>query len=320
MSLPSLPLKDGVLEIDNSFIEKLITCPRALDYAYLQKRVPSSGKPALNFGSVIHAALEARYKRCKNVTPDILDEQSIIEEVILPYFANNPQPEDDHRTPDFAIELFRKYNQIYNVEPFSLLVDEKGDVISEISFSTRLTEITYNGTNIPVNYVGRIDLPVLWDGQIIIIDHKTTSMLGGYYFDGQKVNPQFEGYCWAFEKTTGRTVNGFAINAIRTKAMPAKPRTGWDAWWSEGFGRHKEYLRPCQLEEWHTNVLALIDEFIWHYGRGYMPMKKKACTLYGKCSYYDVCYLPMDARQQVLGSDQFQANEWSPLKNEITKE
>lgn len=329
MNLPPLPLKNGVLEIDNSFIEKLTTCPRALQYAYLQKRIPSGDRPPLNFGSAIHAALEYRYKTLKNEPPTFLDNQDIFDKVLQPYFANNPQPEEDHRTLQFAYEIVEQYNSRYAHEPFSLMVKDDGSVMAEMSFAVPLFEFTPKSTQwsyenneyytleqepIKVIYTGRIDLPVLWDNQIVIGDHKTTGMLGSFYMDGLKVSPQFEGYCWAFEQLTGKKVSGFFINAIRTKSKPGKPTKGWDSWWDESFSRHKEYLRPGQLDEWKNNTIQLIKEFFYHYSNDFMPQKKKACTMYGKCPYYDICYLPEESRQQMLKSDQFTNNEWSPLK------
>jgi len=307
--LPPLPLKDGVFEIDNSFLEALTTCPRKLEYSRLLKRQPSADKPALSFGTAIHHALEWRYKTLKNTPPSVLDEAACLNDVLTPYFTANPAPEEDHRTLSFAFEVFQEYNKRYHVEPFQLMLDPAGKVITELSFSLPFGTFC----NIPVAYTGRIDLPVIWDGQIIILDHKTTSMLGNYYFDGQKISPQYEGYAWAFEKATKQQVAGFAINAIRTKAPPAKPRTGWQTWWDEGFMRHKEYLRPGQLDEWFANTQALVNEFFFHYNNDYMPTKKKACTMYGKCAYYDVCYLDPMSRAGMLRSDEFQDNEWSPL-------
>lgn len=327
MNLPPLPLVDGRLLIDNSFIEALTTCPRKLQYDRLLKRRPTLEKPSLTFGTAIHLALEWRYKNCKNEPMTVLDEQTLIEEVLTPFFTNNPQPDGDHRTLQFAIEIVKHYNQRYMVEPFKLVTDKDQKVMTELSFCLPLFEFDpeqlFNNSKdfkvlannkIPIYYVGRIDLPVIWDEQVIIVDHKTSGMLGNFYFDGQKVAPQYEGYCWGFEQLTGLPVSGFCINAIRTKDMPAKPRSSWDMWWDEGFQRHKEYLRPGQLDEWKKNTIKLIEEFFWHYQNDFMPQKKKACTLYGKCAYYDVCYLPEPNREQVLNSDQFEENNWTPLK------
>ena len=314
MNLPKLPLHEGALFVDNSFVEKLIVCPRSLEYSYLRQRVPVADNAALSFGTIIHAALEYRYRNCKNEPPTPFDEQDVSDKVLSPLFEKMSFPEGDHRTHQHALEIIKHYNTIYNTEHFRLMTDPKGDVMAELSFILKLTELDTSIGIVPVYYTGRIDLPVLWDGQAIVIDHKTSSQLGSLYFDGQRVSAQFEGYAWAFEQLTGIPAAGYCINAIRTKEPPAKPKGGWDAWWSEGFQRHKEYLRPGQLEEWHKNTITHIREFFWHYGNDFMPQRKKACTLYGKCPYYDTCYLPIEQRLGELSSDRFRDNTWSPLK------
>lgn len=320
ISLPPLPLRNGALEIDNSFLSAFISCPRKSQYSSLARRIWAGERPALNFGSAIHRALEYRYTTLRNEAPTVLDEQDIFDHALKPYFDANPQPEDDHRTLEFAREVIGMYNQRYAHEPFSLMVDKDGKVMAEMSFAVPL--FTYRmgkdlqgiDHNIPIIYTGRIDLPVLWDGQVFIGDFKTSGMLGPSKADEYKISPQFEGYCWAFEKLTGTKPGGFFIRGIRTKSKPGSAKAGWDKWWDECFMSHKEYLRPGQLDEWYRNTVALVEEFFWHYQRGFMPQKKQACTMYGKCPYYEICYMPEASREQVLQSDMYTANEWSPLK------
>lgn len=315
---PILPLlQDGAFLVDNSFLDSTTTCVRKAQYRYLLNRSPGGEKAALNFGTAIHLALDWRYKTCQNRQVTDADEQHIHDNILVPFFEQNPVAEGEHRTLNWCFEIIKHYNKNYLIEPFKLLKwKDRDEVMSEITFIHDLATLKYDGQDIPVKYVGRIDLPVVWDDCLMILDHKTTSMLGNFYFDGQKISPQYEGYCWAMQRTLGTNlVSGFCINGIRTKEAPAKPRSGWDVWWSECFERHKEYLRPGQLEEWQENTIALIEEWLWHYGRGIFPAKKKACTMYGKCAYYDVCYLPKQNRELVLAGDQFIEDKWSPLKD-----
>lgn len=314
LPLTSLPLHDGALLIDNSFIEALTACPRKLEYSYLRKRVQATENAALNFGTAIHKALEFRYTRCQNQQMTSELEQECHDKILQPFFESSPTPEGDHRTLDFAMEILREYNLRRVVEPFNLLTDQAGKTMCELSFALPLMEVTYLGQPIKVIYIGRVDLPTMREKQIVVMDHKTASMLGDRYFDGQKVAAQFEGYCWAFTKLSGLPVAGFEINGIRTKEKPGRPMKGWSTWWDECFDRHLEYLRPGQLEEWEENTKAHIREFLYHCEQGYLPMRKKACTMYGKCPYYDVCYLPAHQRDQELRSTHFQDNTWSPLK------
>ena len=70
------------------------------------------------------------------------------------------------------------------------------------------------------------------------------------------------------------------------------------------------------MEEWKNNVIDLIEEFLWHYKRNYMPMKTSWCSSYGRCQYYDVCQLNSADRGILLASGQFTENKWSPLNKE----
>ncbi len=322
-----LPLVDGAMFIDNSTLELLTTCPRALEYSRLFRRVSAAAKPSLSFGSAIHLALEWRYRNCKNQPPDALEE-SEQSATLSKFFAENPVDEDEFRNLNWAVEVIKHYNQAYQVEPFNVLVDAAGVPLVELEFALHLfdywaadgLECYVNGVkktlyDIPVYYSGRIDLPVAWDNQIVVIDHKTTSVLGDYYFKEARVSPQMLGYCWAFEQITGTKVNAFCVNAIRSREAPQKPKGGIDAWWNENFMRHREFVMAHQLEEWKKNTIYLVEEFFWHYERGFFPQRKKWCvSKFGACPYYDVCDLPPSERGLMLESTMFADNNWSPLR------
>ncbi len=179
---------------------------------------------------------------------------------------------------------------------------------------------------IPVIYSGRIDLPIQKDGQLFVMDHKTTSMMGQPFWDEQRVSPQHLGYAWAFERTTGRRPTGYVVNAIRTKECPQyvlagktfKGKEGKTTspaeWWQQTFQRDVFPVTDSKLSEWKTNTIDLVEEFFWHYQRDFMPQKKKWCASYGRCPYYDVCLLAPSDRGVVLASGEFADNTWSPLK------
>ena len=327
-----LPLIDGAFFIDNSTLELLTTCPRALEYNRLFRRVAAAAKPSLAFGSAIHLALDYRYRNCRNNPPDALEESEQAA-VLAKFFSDNVPPEDDFRNLNWAIEVIKRYNQTYQVEPFNILVDEKGEPMVEMPFALKLFDYShYPSTSwmvpegqevhtdgqkvvIPVYYSGRIDFPVMWGEHLVVIDHKTTSMLGDYYFKDQRVSPQMFGYVWAFEQLTGRRPTAFCINAIRSRPMPQKPAGGFDRWWQENFQRHTEFVFPHQIDEWKKNTIALVEEFFWHFSRSYFPQKKRWCSgKFGLCPYYDVCDLPSSERGLMLESTLFADNNWSPLR------
>ena len=332
MQLPPLPLVDGCLFVDNSMLELLTTCPRALQYNRFMKRIGATAKPSLAFGSAIHLALEHRYKTYRNLQPDVALESEIAD-VLSKFFSETPQPVDDYRTLNWAMEIVKRYNRTYDLEPFQLLTDPKGEVMVELSFAlplfTYLTDrpdiLGIIGNSVPVIYTGRIDLPVLWDDQLFIGDHKTTSMLGPSFFDKMKMSAQQKGYCWAFEQLTGQDVVGYFINAIRVKEPPlslgkegGRSKTTEATWWRESFQRERYFLQPGELEEWKANTILLIKEMFYHYQTGVMPMKTAWCHSYGRCPYFDVCSLPKDDRELMLSSGLFTDNKWDPLKKPTT--
>jgi hypothetical protein len=326
--LPPLPLIDGCLFIDNSgWIESLQTCHRLLQYKSLALRIGVGEKPALNFGSAIHLALEHRYRKYKTdpVPDSYWNEVGII---FTEYFMEHPVPIDDWRNMNWAMKTMKEYLKKYESEDFALLGDKDGNVMVELPFAIELYRhvgFYYDGKEIPVIYTGRIDLPVvLPDATNWILDHKTTAMVGQQFFDRMRLSSQQKGYCWAFEQLTGKKVSGYVVNVIRSKQPPdyvlrGEPSsrgksTSPEAWWNESLQRERFYIQPSSLHEWKHNTIELVEEFFWHYQRGYLPMETAlGCTAYGRCPYFDVCTTAPEDRNVMLMSGMYADNEWSPL-------
>ena len=257
MQLPPLPLVDDTLFIDNSgWIENLSTCTRKLEYQCLSLRVHGAEKPALNFGSAIHLALELRYARYANKPPDQVyyEDLSVL---LTDFFKDKPVPAGEWRTLNWAMDTMRRYNERYYDEEFNLLQykdpivcpqckgkgkskysDKERDclfcvgtgkrsLMVEMPFAIKLYTHTSGimSTNIPrsihVYYSGRVDLPVNYGGiGIFTMDAKTTGQLGDTFWIEQRMSNQHRGYCWAFHNITGSIPAGYVVNAIRSKEPP----------------------------------------------------------------------------------------------------
>ncbi len=211
---------------------------------------------------------------------------------------------------------------------------KKRNVMVELPFTLPL--FTWKGklqsqeVEIPVIYTGKIDLPTSRTGDVWIDDHKTTKQGGQPFWDEQRMSAQHKGYCWAFHNLTKLPVAGYEVNMIRTKEIPQyvlkdKPYTvtqGYnkgkkltaESFWDETFQREKFLLSPDGMKEWENNTINLVEEFMWHYGRDYLPMKTKWCAVFGRCAYYQICTLPQEDRIPQLMSGNFTNNDWSPLK------
>lgn len=333
-----LPLKEGSLFIDNSFLETFQECPRLVEYSQLLRRQRKDTKPGINFGSAGHLVLDYRYSLFGPDLPDSTEDlhklTSNQSRLLAAHFDKAPQPEGDWRDLNWAHEVFvHRYNRKYPVEPFSLIQDPQGNPMVETPFAILFAAVDPMSQNlirvsdetlfnpgeeladwIKIFYSGRIDLPVLWDNALFVLDHKCVSILGESSMDTYRVSPQQIGYAWAFWKLSGTQPLGFVMNLIRTKSLPLKPKNGLDAWWEESFYRMKEYLQPRHFIEWEYNTFALMEEFFWHYFRQYFPLKRVWCSgKYGRCAFYDVCYSDPASRDLLLAQDTFVDNTWSPL-------
>lgn len=349
MTLPPLPLIDNCLLVDNShFFDAMQACPRLVEYQTLHGRISMGEQSALNFGSAIHLALEYRYRRYKNAQVDQAcnDTQAAI---LTEFFAEHPVPEDDFRTLNHAQQLVAKYNEIYQMEPFSLFEYDKPQVCEHcnglgkrylandvdkcyfctgIGTNTVMAEVPFaiplhQYKDHPIIFTGKIDLPHQRDGKVLIKDHKTNKTGGQMFWDGVRTGMQLKGYCWAFQQITGKPVHGYVANLIRTGPMPKYVKEGKDyrgktqspeTWWSETLARETFYLNDTDLDEWKENAIAIVDEFFWHYERGLMPMKTAACCRFGRCQYWDVCTTVKSDRGVVLASGLYKDNKWSPLR------
>lgn len=309
-----LPLREGALFVDNSFLDALGKCPRALEYQQLRHRTSASVSIGRDFGTAAHLALAYRYRlgpSLSTTTRPVCEAEQV--ELLNKYFSGHPEwPEDDPRNLNWAVELFvKRYNDTYQVEPFSLIADHNGKPMVEVSGAVPLTAYR----DVPIFYAVRIDLPVLWDGGVFILDWKTTSVMGQSFWDDLRVSPQLVGYCWAFEQLTGTRPLGFCVSAIRTNQPPQRPRSGTiENWWTETFQRNREYVSPEMLADWHSNTLELVSEFFYHFERRSFPMKRAWCVgKYGRCQFYEVCSCIPSTRAEMLGSSQFTSYDWSPL-------
>jgi hypothetical protein len=309
---------DYILELDNSRLERFITCARSAEYYIIRQRESRAVKIALKFGGAIHKALEIKYIHGEGEAVRQKENEELIKE-----FKSIAVPPDDHRTPDRAIEVLQKYHTNYPHELFHV-VEQDGHPLVEVRFAEELGTVevfadlyTYKGgqrssfrvDRIFVVWTGRIDLIVEWDKQYWVMDHKTTQILGDGYFGDFELSQPTVGYCWAAQRRFGFTIEGLVLNAL---AVRKPTRTGK----ANEFHRRRYPYPQWQLAEWQPNTLAVVGRFIADWKDGYFPMETKWCFgKYGRCPYHPICTSrPQDREEVLMGSD-YQDVEFDPLKD-----
>lgn len=129
----------------------------------------------------------------------------------------------------------------------------------------------------PLEYGGIFDGLVEASGHVYILEHKSTSQLGSYYFNQFKPNNQVTGYIWAASKMTSMKVAGAIINAIGVyKASPTK------------FERHITARNDFEIAEWLGNVYYECVAICRQRADNHWPLRTPSCTQYGACEFLDV--------------------------------
>jgi hypothetical protein len=304
--------------IDNSTLERFMTCPRSSEYFVINRRTAANISPALNFGKAIHIGIE-----------NLLLGHSLNDAILSmePSFIASPPPEGDYRTFDMAVSVLQKYHTTYfppvfNVvthnarpfveQPFDIILGEI-DVYATLPYTEQQLLLSPSTDNVFVSkfiphWTGKLDAAVTYvNNDLWIMDHKTTSMGGQGFFDEFNLSSQTIGYAWALERMLKKRPNGFVLDAIICR-RPTK--TGK----SIELMQQRYVYDEWALKEWEENIKTLVADFLSHTLRGLFPQATKWCVgKYGRCPYFDVCTLPPENRRAMLSSGQFMNATWSPL-------
>ena len=315
---------DWILQLDNTTITQLQTCPRAGQFYTIYRRQRPDRSPLI-FGGAIHCGLEHIYKYGFN------SEKAAIQK-ILDYFAQHPYPTaGEWRTPAFAIESFQKYcthwSLMDNFNPISHEWVEKPFALNIGSFEIHdnlpftLAQLTDEDSlellrieTLHVQWSGKIDIVVDQDGSKFVVDHKTTSIGGETFVKDFELAQQTHGYMWAVQKILGEHIAGFILNALIIR-KPTVKGTGKGT----EFDRRHFYYTQESITEWHQDILHTIENFIHSLTSNSFPKATTWCFgKYGTCQYHDVCTLPAAQRAFMLFSDQYANVTWSPLDKEAS--
>lgn len=329
MTPHAIPLLDGdTLMIDNSSMEPFVTCPRLAQYTILNRLRPAGDKWALIFGGIIHKILEVRYRALTTLHAQTPDVTSVMLATAEREFAKVQTPEDEFRNYSCAVEFIRRYEEQYPFESFEVLRLTDGTPLIEFPFALPLGEIDVNADmlvrdvktdiiaprfvkTIKLVWMGRVDMAYRSSngGGAYGMDHKTTSIMGPSFGDQFILSHQLHGYAWALEQLIGEPVAAVVVNGLGVR-KPTKTGKAFE------FVRPVVNIRRALLEEWKTDTLHIIADFIEMARRGYMPKHTVWCTgKFGLCSFHKVCTLDSEEQRKVmLESGEYQRNTWSPLK------
>lgn len=296
-----------VIKIDNSLFLLLDVCDIKGVLGSILKLVKPYESNDLNFGSVVHDAIEF-YHSSKSSVEQV---KAYTEGLgLFPLLVD----ETGYKTKEKALELVEAYiKQFEELQPYTIVTNKEDMPLVEIPFEVYLGDIVVENTPIKVYWQGKIDAIVLMNDKVWCLDHKTTKQLGASFRDKYLRTNQFIGYYFALLKVLGRfeldlpSVEGALINAlcVRKKGVEIPPPFQLP---------YFERLLP----EWKEDILAKVVRFVKNLHTGlstnfYLPTRS-SCYLFNKCRYWDVCECPSaDVRAKMLEGDEFITSNWNPL-------
>ncbi len=251
--------------------------------------------PALLFGGAIHDALDVFY-----ITGDM-------DKGIAKFIEKHTEREgDDLRTIANGVKLLEWYVKVYPREPFKIIGKPEEGFVFPIE---------------DVMYGGRMDLPIEWDDQLWIVEHKTTSQLSSSFARQFDLDKQVTGYIIATEEFAGRKCLGAIINVLQPwkqlKRVTAKSKTP-----EQHFLRFPSNRSQFLKDRFKLNVQRIVRDIRWckENDEWFEAEKKDVCFHYNyDCPYKELCMYGEDS--SIIERD-YRVEHWNPysLPGEKKKE
>lgn len=181
-----------------SFWQSFRNCRQACAYRYLEELAPLERATSLSFGTLIHTCLE----RWHAGTPlgDILP--------LIDRTCRGHEQEDGlHEAWHLARAMMTGYAERYPEEPFIVHALER-------TFLGRLRN-PQTGRTIPsLRLAGKVDGIVEMDGQLYLLEHKTTASCDGAYLERLWLDTQITLYGYALQRFAGLPIAGAIYNVL----------------------------------------------------------------------------------------------------------
>lgn len=271
---------------DTSQISCYRNCPRLYRNQYLLGLTKHNNDATTHdrrFGSCVHESL-AHYYRTKEIDLRVWDE-----------FIDLST--DDTKTHANGRELCKQYFIHYKpLDSFEVLAVE-----APIQFELG-----------GFKYLVKLDLIVRVNGNVFVIEHKTTKNIGGGYFSKFQLNTQISAQTHAcihkFGECSGVIVNALSANNVKkpvlidpTMTEEIKAYSKVEISYSKYYGKNMAYCSginfdfrreiinrtPQQVEDFKNNVVVWMAKMATDQ---FYPKNENFCSSFKGCEFKELCY------------------------------
>ena len=282
------------MNINNTRKDTWLKCRRLYYWSYIHGgRGIVTGEPriALHIGHGVHAFLEEWY-RSGSYEKAVLSMQTDFAAQRETYNAIGDLGADLTDEEQAAYRYAEAYVEKYPKEDFTVVAPEMEG-------------------NVPIGdgrhrFFFRLDMVVLYLNELWMVEHKTARSTGTNYYKGFMIDSQISGYVFGASRAMSQPIKGAILNVIKKTTQELRKKETREAWIARTFER--EYMPRTQrdLDRFERTLVAVADEIeeattnTNDVSKGpegspeffdtMFPMNTKACTMYGVCPVYDLCF------------------------------
>ena len=256
------------MELDNTRIGDFKRCPRYFYYRHLRNWVPEgTSSPAMLFGTCWSLALDRLWQG-----ESVMD---AMQGFMAGWYSEGltwplplaHQKRWGHHTPETAKKMLTAYARRREgfFKGIEILSVDKG--------------IKYPITD-TVDYVAKPDKIIKHEGEVSIVDHKTTGYGGkeGFTFSWSEnwhLSAQLDGYRWLVSKVHNQAITNLWIDAALVSKL-----------------HHDvfEFLPIRKSDDWEEEWLDDTKYWIDRIQAKWYPKNDKSCRAFNRlCEYFDIC-------------------------------
>lgn len=288
---------------DNTMVGKYKECPRKYYLAHVRNWRGTGISMPLTFGLAWHAAMDVCWVAGRVNTPEDTLELAYVEflkswmEQGLPMQLDVQQIEDmAPRTPMIAKEMLKAYllRSWRMIRECELLAPEQPFAVPMPGL-----EGCY--------YIGRIDKVVDYNGQVIALEHKSTTEYkkdGGFktsYVEGWYSDSQCKGYEFGGSLFFPRMAQVWVDAALVHKTVRA-------------FRFIPVAHQLPLLEEWIRDTREWINRIERDLALGYFPKNESSCMgKFGPCNFLNICQTTHNPEDLQTPPQGYKEEKWEPF-------